>query len=133
MGINLITEEGRTKVQQNGIKTPEKNIYAKYEGSPWYNNIIHYILFLRCPLGLDKTKYRTLRLQAQKYIISNGQLYWKDPVGVLMLCLVEGETHKVIGEYYGGVCGGHYNWKATTHKILKAGFYWPTLFGNVHN
>lgn len=70
-----------------------------------------------------------LRLQAQKYIISNGQIYWKDLVGVLLLCLVEGENHKVIEEFHGGVCGGHYNWKTTSHKILKARFYWPTLFG----
>jgi hypothetical protein len=61
-------------------------------------------------------------MQAQKYIISNGLLYWKDLLGVLLLCLVEGETHEVIEDFHGGFCGGHYSWKATTHKILKARF-----------
>lgn len=84
-------------------------------------------------MRLDRSKYQTLRLQAQKYIISDGQLYYKDSVGVLLLCLVEGKTHKVNEEFYGGVCGGHYIWKTTTHKILKVGFYWPALFGNVHS
>lgn len=54
-------------------------------------------------------------------------------MGLLLLCLVEGETHKVIGEFHGGVCGGNYIWKTTTHKILKVGFYWSTLFGDVHS
>lgn len=99
LGINLIIEEGRPEDHQSGIKTSKKKIYAKYEGSPWYKNIVHYLLFLRCPLGLDKSKYQSLRLQVQKYIISNGLLYWEDPVGVLWLCLVEGETQKVIEDF----------------------------------
>ena len=73
-----------------------------------------------------------LRLQAQKIVISNGQLYWKDPVGIFLLCLVEEEIHKVIDEFHNCVCGVHYSWRATTHKILKARFYWPKLFGEVH-
>ena len=36
-----------------------------------------------------------------------------------------------MAEFHEGICGGHYNWRATTHKILKAGFYWPKLFGDV--
>jgi len=50
-----------------------------------------------------------------------------------MLCLVDAETHKLIEDFHGGVCGGHYSKKTTIHKILKAGFYRPTLFGNVHS
>lgn len=30
------------------------------------------------------------------------------------------------------LCGRHYSWKATAHKILQAGFYWPTLFGDTY-
>ena len=34
-------------------------------------------------------------------------------------------------EFHEGICGGNYSWRATAHKILKAGFYWPKLFGDV--
>ena len=31
------------------------------------------------------------------------------------------------------VCvGGHYMAKITTHKILRANFWWPTLFRDAH-
>ena len=33
-------------------------------------------------------------------------------------------------EFHEGICGGHYRWRATAQKILKAGFYWPKLFGD---
>jgi hypothetical protein len=34
-------------------------------------------------------------------------------------------------DFHGGLCGGHYFWKTTAHKILRAGYYWPTLFPDV--
>lgn len=118
----MITEEGIPEDHHSRIKTTEQKIYAIYEGLSRYKSIVHYLLFLRCLLGLDISKYWSLILHAQKYIIPNGLLYWKDPVGVLLLCLVEGETHEVIKDFHGGVCGEHYSWKTTAHKIFKVGF-----------
>jgi len=58
---------------------------------------------------MEKYKYRALRLQAQNFIISNSQLYWKDPIGILFLCLVEIEAQRVIDDFHSGICGGHYS------------------------
>eukprot|EP00253_Pinus_taeda_P013943 PITA_13943 len=60
------------------------------------------------------------------------EFYWKDPVRILLLCLVEEEISKEIDEFHNFVCGGHYSWRATTHKILKFGFYWPKILSEVH-
>ena len=60
-----------------------------------------------------------------------NHLYWKDPVGVLLRCVDEVESHKVMSEIHTGVCGGHLYWIAITNKILRADYYWPTLFSNV--
>ena len=32
-----------------------------------------------------------------------------------------------------GACGGHLYWKSTSNKILRAGYYWPTLFIDVYH
>ncbi len=34
-------------------------------------------------------------------------------------------------EFHEGECGGHHYWKITVNKILRAGFYWPTIFADV--
>ena len=39
---------------------------------------------------------------------------------------------EVIKEYHECLCGGHYSWKVTAHKILKSGFYQPFLFADVY-
>ena len=38
----------------------------------------------------------------------------------------------MIAEFHEGICGGHYSWRATAHKILKVGFSWPKLFEDVY-
>ena len=31
-------------------------------------------------------------------------------------------------DFHKGDCGGHLFWKTTANKVLRAGYYWPTLF-----
>jgi hypothetical protein len=47
-------------------------------------------------------------------------------------CLVENDVKQAIQEFHKGDCGGHHYWKTTTHKILRAGYYWPTIFADVY-
>jgi hypothetical protein len=77
---------------------------------------------------MSKTKARFLKLKATKLYILNQSLYWKDPRGILLSCLLEKEVEKTIREFHKGDCGGHNYWKTTVHKILRAGFYWPSTF-----
>eukprot|EP00253_Pinus_taeda_P034444 PITA_34444 len=34
-------------------------------------------------------------------------------------------------EFHAGDCGGHLYWKSTTDNILRAGYYWPSLFADI--
>jgi hypothetical protein len=71
-------------------------------------------------------------MHAVKYCISESQLYWKDPLGFMLVCLFESETKKVINEFHEGVCRGHHTWREMAYKILRAGYYWPKLFPDVN-
>lgn len=57
-----------------------------------------------------------------------GKLYWKDPGGIMLDCVNEAQILEIITEFHRGICSGHQAWKATAYKILRAGFYWPSLF-----
>jgi hypothetical protein len=62
----------------------------------------------------------------------DSQLYWKDPLGFLLSCLVESEMERVINEFHEGVFGGHHAWREMAYKILRDGYYWPKLFTDVN-
>jgi len=35
-------------------------------------------------------------------------------------------------DFHDGRVGGHFNGETNAHKVLRAGYYWPTLFKGTH-
>eukprot|EP00253_Pinus_taeda_P025421 PITA_25421 len=81
---------------------------------------------------MSRNRSRTLKLKAAKFCILDSALFWKDPGGMLLNCLVEEEAKRVVEYFHREDCGGHLFWKNTTNKILRAGYYWPSLFSDVY-
>jgi len=52
--------------------------------------------------------------------------------GILLKCVDKDHSVIILNEIHSGVCGGHYMAKTTTHKIIRAGFWWPTLFKDAY-
>lgn len=50
----------------------------------------------------------------------------------MLNCLIEDEAQQVMSDFHKGDCGSHLFWKTTTNKILRAGYYWSTLFSDVY-
>ena len=107
----------------------KENIMDYYAESTWYADIVHFLLYLQCPEHLDKKDARSLKLKITKYCLIEQQLFWKDPGGILLKCLDKLEIEGVISESHEGACGGHKYWKAIAYKILRVGYYWPSLVG----
>ena len=59
------------------------------------------------------------------------RLRWINPDGLILRCVDEDEAKSLINEFHVGLCGGHYTTITTTHKILRARFYWPSVFFDV--
>jgi hypothetical protein len=64
--------------------------------SPWYTDLIFVLLNLQAPPGLTKTKARFFKLKTLKFCILEGNLYWKDPEGILLNFLLKDEADKVL-------------------------------------
>ena len=97
------------------------DISQDFLASPWYRDIIYVIKNLQAPPELTGAKARSVKLRSSRYCILNGYLYWKDPGGVLLICLLETEVKEKINEFHKRDCGGHLYWKTTVHKFLKLG------------
>src|ERR1700733_4974472 len=108
------------------LATPKINV--AFEQSPWYSNICYVLQNLCAPPGLSRTKCRFLKMKALKFCVMDGNLLWKNHEGILLNCLIENEANKIMEEFHVGDCGGHLYWKSTVDKIMRAGYYWPTVF-----
>ena len=116
--------------EQEEFSTPI--IEDHFLNSSWYANILYVLLNINVPPGLSKTKARFLMLKAISYYILDKCLYWKKSSGLLHKCSPENDANKIKHEFHEGECGGHLYWKSNANKILRASYYWPTLFQDVH-
>jgi hypothetical protein len=89
-------------------------VSAKFSQYDWYKDIIFYLQNFSCSPAWDSARARSIKLKVVKYFILGGNIFWKDPGGILINYLTEDETEGVIIEFHKGVCGGHHAWRATT-------------------
>ena len=52
--------------------------------------------------------------------------------GVVLICLERDDADKFMKELHDGPVGRHFAGNTTAHKILRVGYYWPTLFKDAH-
>jgi len=81
---------------------------------------------------MDKPRARFLKQKSVRFCSLDGHIYWKYSRGILFNCLAEYEDKKVMKVFNNGDCVGRHYWKTTVNKILRASFYWPAMFFDVH-
>eukprot|EP00253_Pinus_taeda_P015652 PITA_15652 len=98
-----------------------------------YVDIIFYLKNGYAPSNMNYKKKRALRLKAKQYQLINDVVFRINYDSVLLRCLDKSEAEKVLQELHDGPACGHYAGDATTHKILRVGYYWPILFKDAHS
>ncbi|XP_074363682.1 uncharacterized protein LOC141704337 [Apium graveolens] len=69
-----------------------------------------------------KVKYR-----ASSYTIVNGRMYRRSVSQPLLRCLHTEEQHQALEAVHKGICGEYQVGRSLAFKILRKGFFWPTL------
>lgn len=59
-------------------------------------------------------------------------LFRKDFDGVLLRCIQTDQINRLLKELHDDPIGGHFSSKITIMKIMRFGYYWPTLFSDYH-
>jgi hypothetical protein len=80
---------------------------------PWYKYLIHYLQFQRCPDHLNPHQQRRLHLEASKYLILGDSLFRRFVDGLLLRCIDDNATQKILNEIHGSTIsivhiGGHF-------------------------
>jgi hypothetical protein len=78
--------------------------------------------------NLSRVDRRRIRYQARQYIILGDTLYRRGIDSIFRQCLTYDEAEKALNDCHSGTCGGHMSGYATAQKILRVGYFWPSLF-----
>nr|XP_025685323.1 uncharacterized protein LOC112786123 [Arachis hypogaea] len=67
------------------------------------------------------------RRRASFYTVLGNTLYRRGHSQPLLKCISKEEAEEVMAETHEGVCGNHIGGRALATKILRTGYYWPTV------
>ncbi|KAL5537740.1 hypothetical protein UlMin_045713 [Ulmus minor] len=95
------------------------------EGPTWMTPIVGYLL--RGELPQDRTEARTLRMRAARYTYLAGHLYKWGFSNPLLKCVTVDQGLYIMREIHEGVCGNHAGKRSLLHKIMRQGYYWPSM------
>ncbi|KAL5549470.1 hypothetical protein UlMin_004701 [Ulmus minor] len=91
----------------------------------WMDPIIAYLRDGTLPQ--DKFEARRLRYRSARYFLDKDKLRKRSFSSPSLTCLNEDQAKYVLQEVHEGVCGNHSSGRALAHKVLRQGYYWPTI------
>ena len=86
------------------------------------------VSYLRKGMLLDgKDATRKLKVQASQFILIKDVLYKRGFSRLYLRCLGLEKANYVIREVHSGICGNHSGAQSLVHKLIRVGYYWPTM------
>jgi len=96
-----------------------------------YTAIFSYLYDQVIPKTLTHNQKCQLICNASHYTLVSGDLYKKSLDRMFLRCLELEESKKALVEVHEGICGAHSNGLALARKLLRTGYYWPTMQADV--
>ena len=91
----------------------------------WMEPIWDYIIDGRLP---DNPKEAAkIRMRSARFTNHKGSLYKRGFFTPILKCIAGKNTKYVLREVHESVCGNHIGARALAGKVLRQGYYWPTI------
>ena len=74
-----------------------------------------------------KDEARRLRVRLARYVLPNDVLYKRGFSQPYLRCLSPDKVNYVLREVHEGACRNHSGARSLIHKVVRAGYYWPTI------
>ena len=68
-----------------------------------------------------------IKVQAARFVMIKDVLYKRGFSHPYLRCLGNEEADYVMREVHEGICRNHLGSRSLVHKLIRAGYYWPTM------
>ena len=75
----------------------------------------------------DSKEAAKIRTRSTRFTNHKGSLYKRGFFTPILKCIAGKNTEYVLREVHEGVCGNHIGARALAGKVLRQGYYWPTI------
>ena len=111
-------------LREPSIRADEASIEIRIEDT-WMAPYLEYLT--NGVLPANRNKARTLQRQAARYILVDGVLYRRGYSMPLLRCITPEKAKELMREVHEGFCGDHTGGQSLSKKILRQGYFWPTM------
>ncbi|XP_057730408.1 uncharacterized protein LOC130945718 [Arachis stenosperma] len=120
--------EGNRSLIQGMTRELAVTLHVTRLGPSWLDPITSFLENGKLPD--DEKNAAKLRREAAKYAVIQGQLFKKGLNQPLLKCLHPDQTDYVLREVHEGCCGHHIGGKPLARKLIRAGYYWPSMMAD---
>ena len=124
----LSTETG---IEEMDDEFPDGWLFAVQKVPLWYSYIVEFLSTQAFLANLDWNERRKIQVNSTNFVIIANKLYRRGIDGILYRCVDYIKVPDILEACHDRACGGHFSGRLTGQKILRAGYYWPTLFADV--
>jgi len=124
-GNKTVIQEVLNEPSVHKQKSQPLDVNAVIGMEDWRAPIRRYIRSGELPS--DPSERTKLKRRACSFNLVEETLYKRSFITPLIKCLRPNETHEVLADIHDGICRQHLGAKALAKKVLRAGYYWPTM------
>lgn len=88
-------------------------------------SILSFLRDGRIPTDVDEA--RKIKKRAARFTILNDALYKRGFSMPYLKCIEEDEAKYILEEVYEGICDDHTSPRSLIGKIIRIGYFWPTM------
>ncbi|XP_013632760.1 PREDICTED: uncharacterized protein LOC106338290 [Brassica oleracea var. oleracea] len=111
---------------------PVAAIQKQYSHLPWFAEIAKFLAAEKKPLKFTGNDKRKFLREATRYVWDEPYLYRHCKDDLFRRCVPEADIPGILHHCHGSSYAGHFATFKTVSKILQAGFWWLTMFRDVH-
>ena len=100
----------------------EVSTFAIQSISSWMTSILSFLQDGHLPQDVEEARKR-----AAKFTILNNTLYKRCFSMPYLKCFDEEEAKYILEEIHEGICGDHTGPKSLVSKVIRIGYFWPTM------
>ncbi|PIN01467.1 DNA-directed DNA polymerase [Handroanthus impetiginosus] len=112
----LISREDPSPLQDS---FPDEHLFSVQKTSPWYTDIVNYLVTKTLPKDLSKAQRDKIKSNAKYYVWDDPYLWKHCSDQIIRRCVSESEIPLILSFCHSYACGGHFGPKRTARKILE--------------
>jgi hypothetical protein len=109
------------------------NLFVVTAQPEWYARIVEFLTTQQLSGEWTKEDRRKVRVNSRHFAVVGHRLFKRGADGLLRRCVSEVEVPSILAACHDSACGGHFSGQLTGQKILRAGYFWPTLFKDAYD